>query len=241
MAAKADIRSRLQQEILSLQGFKPASFSVADALGLACINQSFPQARFPFAGVHEFFCTNEETVTASAAFLAGMLASHQQRTGAVLWVCSSRKIFPPALKAFGLLPEHIIFLELKKEKELAWAMEEALKCDSLTSVVGEIQELSFTASRRFQLAIEKSGVGCFVLRRNPRNLATAALTRWQVRSLPGGTEDGLPGVGFPRWQVNLLKVRNGKPGTWNLEWVNGRYRLVPTLAVLHRERQKKTG
>jgi protein ImuA len=39
-------------------------------------------------------------------------------------------------------------------------------------------------------------------------------------------EDGLPGVGFPRWQVELLKVRNGNPGCWQVEWVAGSFALV---------------
>jgi protein ImuA len=28
----------------------------------------------------------------------------------------------------------------------------------------------------------------------------------------------MPGVGFPRWEVELLKVRNGEPGKWIIEW-----------------------
>jgi protein ImuA len=31
-------------------------------------------------------------------------------------------------------------------------------------------------------------------------------------------EEGLPGVGYPQWQVALLKVRNGKPGNWQITW-----------------------
>jgi len=241
MAAKADIRARLQQEILSLQGFRPASLAVADAGGLACISHCFPQARFPFAGVHEFLCSDEESATASIAFIAGLLSSYSQKEGAIFWVCPARQIFPPALIPFGLSPQHIFFLALKREKEMAWAVEEALKCNAVASVVGEMRELGFTASRRFQLAIEQSGVGCFVLRRNPHNKVTAAVTRWQVRHLPSGVEEGFPGVGYPRWQVTLQKVRNGQPGMWNLEWANGRFRHVPRLAVLHGEQQRKTG
>ena len=60
-----------------------------------------------------------------------------------------RTIFPPALKFFGIAPDKIIFIDLQKEKDILWAMEEALKCDGLAAVIGEMQELSFTASRRF--------------------------------------------------------------------------------------------
>jgi protein ImuA len=25
-------------------------------------------------------------------------------------------------------------------------------------------------------------------------------------------------MGFPRWNIDLLKVRNGKPASWQVEW-----------------------
>ena len=38
---------------------------------------------------------------------------------------------------------------------MLWVIEEALKCEGLAAVIGEIKELSFTQSRRLQLAVEK--------------------------------------------------------------------------------------
>jgi protein ImuA len=64
-------------------------------------------------------------------------------------------------------------------------VEEALRCNRLAAVVAEIGELSFTASRRLQLAVEQSRVTGFILRLKPRNLtSTACVTRWRVTSLP---------------------------------------------------------
>ena len=64
----------------------------------------------------------------------------------------------------------------------------------------------------------------FILRNDPRKLsATTCVARWQVTHLPGELEGELPGVGFPRWQVELLKVRNGNPGSWKLEWMDGHF------------------
>src|SRR5450631_649056 len=100
-------------------------------------------------------------------------------------------------------------------------MEEALKCEGLAAVAGEIPHIDFTASRRLQLAVEKSSVTGLLLRHRPRQLNTiACVARWQINPLPSELEDDLPGVGFPRWNVELLKVRNGKPGAWQMEWRN---------------------
>jgi protein ImuA len=121
-------------------------------------------------------------------------------------------------------------------------MEEALKCDGLSAVIGEVPELSFTASRRLQLAVEKSQVTGFLIRRSVRHLnTTACVTRWKITSLPSESEDDLPGIGYPRWNVELLKVRNGKPGSWQIEWVEGKFRPLYKFVSLVQEPRKKTG
>jgi protein ImuA len=152
-------------------------------------------------------------------------------------------LFPPALKAFGIEPDRIIFIDLSKERDVLWAMEEALKCEGLAAVVGEIQDISFTASRRLQLAVEQSRVTGFILRHHPRNLNTiACVARWKITTLPSELEEGMPGVGFPRWNVSLLKIRNGRPGTWNMEWSAGAFHLIPDIITSLPELQRrKTG
>ena len=150
-------------------------------------------------------------------------------------------LFPPAFKSFGIDPDRIIFIQLQKEKDLLWAMEEALKCNGLSAVVCELQELSFTSSRRFQLAVEQSAVTGFILRINPRKLVpTACVSRWRISSVASEVTE-VPGVGFPKWNVELLKIRNGKPGAWQVEWAAGKFHLNNEVAAIEFEQQKKTG
>lgn len=37
-----------------------------------------------------------------------------------------------------------------------WTIEEALKCDALSALVGKVRELNLPESRRIQLAVEES-------------------------------------------------------------------------------------
>ncbi len=237
---KAHIFAQLQKDILPLQGYKPVAGNIGFDGGLGFIKHAFPHASFPLGAIHEFFCSETEDVSASGGFIAGIVSAIMRRGGVSIWISSSRMIFPPALKSFGIEPAKIIFINVPKEKEILWVMEEALKCDGLAAVIAETQEISFTASRRFQLAVEQSHVTGFIIRRNPKNLATACVTRWKITSLPSVSEDDLPGVGFPLWNVELLKVRNGTPGQWQLEWA-GQFRHVSKLAAITKEQQRKTG
>ena len=239
---KAAIITQLQKDILPFQGFKkllkPGRLDVLPS----AIKNAFLNAEFPLGAIHEFISTGVEDAAATDGFVSGILASLMHNSGACIWISSSKTIFPPALKSFGIAPEKIIFINLKKEKEILWAMEEALKCHSLSAVVGDTKELSFTNSRRLQLAVEQSRVTGFILRNNPRNLNTnACVTRWKITPLPSESADDMPGVGFPRWNVELLKVRNGKPGRWQIEFAAGRFRLISKITAITLEQEKKTG
>lgn len=234
---KAQIRSQLQNDIFLLQGFKPSNTGGND-VGLGIIKQVFPYSTFPTGAIHEFFYNGSEDASSSCGFITGILSSLMKKGGATLWISSSKSLFPPALKNFGVEPEQIIFIHLKKDREKLWVMEEALKCKSLSCVIGEINDISFTESRRFQLAVEQTGVTGFVLRENPKNLSTAFVTRWKIKPLATEKTD-LPGIGFPRWNVELLKVRNGKPGSWQMEWKSTGFRLVQQPAIITVEEQRK--
>jgi protein ImuA len=123
-------------------------------------------------------------------------------------------------------------VDLQRERDVLWAVEEALKCSALAAVVGELQELSFTASRRLQLAVERSRVTGFLHRYQPRRENTlACVSRWKVTPVASVAVGGLPGVGFPRWQVQLVRVRNGRPGSWVVEWGRDGFRIAPTPVI----------
>ena len=112
-------------------------------------------------------------------------------------VCGSAPgagFFPPALAAFGVEPDRVVFIDVQREKDMLWAMEEALKCRGLAAVIAEVREISFAESRRLQLAVESSRVTGFLLRSDPRKLnTTTCVARWQVSSLPSEPEDWAAG------------------------------------------------
>jgi protein ImuA len=237
---KHDILSELQSDILRMQGFKPSGIQM-DSDGLGFMRNVFPHGSFPIGCVHEFLASQVEDAAASCGFMSGILSSMMKSQGAVIWISSTRKIFPPALKNFGIDPARFIFIDLQNEKDVLWAMEEALKCSALTAVVGEMQNLDFTASRRLQLAVEKSLVTGFILRTNNRPSPTACVSRWVISSLPSGSIEDLPGIGFPSWRVELVRMKNGKTGSWNIQWANGKFAEIRELELAEHDQQLKAG
>ena len=219
---------QLREKIMELEGFSQSTSEPSASLGLGSIESAFPSGRFPLGTVHEFISPNPSDAASTNGFISGLLASLMCKGGFCLWISNRRSLFPPGLKRFGVEPDRVIFIDLKKEKDVLWAVEQGLKCSTLSAVVGELQEISFTESQRLQLAVEQSKVTGLLHRHNPRSLhALACTTRWRIFSLSSELENAMPGVGFPTWKVELLKVRNGRPGEWKLEWKNGQFNQLP--------------
>ena len=231
---RREIIEKLQQEILSMQGLGVPTGQAPLKLGLGPLEAALPNRCFPTSAVHEFITpTTLQAAAATTGFLSA-IAGHlmQQSEKPCLWVCQHRKIYPPALKLFGIAPEKIIFTEARGTRDLLWTIEEALKCQALTAVIGQVSELGFTESRRLQLAVEQSQVTALIHRFQPRAInTTACVARWEVRPLATALSANTPGVGHPRWRVSLQKIRNGKPGAWDIEWSEVGFRLFTSAMI----------
>jgi protein ImuA len=231
---KKDIISKLQKDILLWEGFKPPQADNADNLGLGPIEDAFPNGVFPVGALHELICPTSEQAAATSGFIAGILGTLMKQDGVCLWVSSSRKLFPSSLSVFNIEPDRVVFIDLKREKDVLWVTEEALKCEGLTAVIAELHDINIAQSRRLQLAVESSKVTGFILRTDLYKAKTSTcVARWRISSISSKTEDGLPGVGFPRWQVELLKVRNGNPGVWRMEWAGRSFVSLDEKVIVH--------
>jgi protein ImuA len=231
--SKAYIISQLRKNLLQWEGYKPPAAGARSLLGLGPVEAAFPNGVFPVAAVHELVCGSSEQAAAGGGLVTGILSVLMQQGGICVWIGRARRLFAPALAVFGVEPHKVIFISLAKDKDALWVMEEALKCSGLKAVVCEVRELDFKQSQRLQLAVEQSRVTGFVLRNAAAQLgSTACAARWRVKPLPSADLNGLPGLGFLRWQVELLKVRNGQPGKWVLEWKDGCFTPVEQVLVL---------
>jgi protein ImuA len=237
------IIKQLRKDILSLQGLKrlPGELRLGHILGP--INTAFPDNSFPLASVHEFLVEGNKNRAATSGFISCITSAIMRNNGVSVWISSSQTVFPPALKAFNINPDKIIFITGLNQKDRLWVMEEALKCDALTAVIGEVKDIDFTTSRRFQLAVEQSRVTGFIIGEHLSNLSfNSCVSRWQINSISAETQDNLPGIGFPRWKVELLKIRNGKPGNWEVTWAGDHLEFsTPMISMVTEKDKRKVG
>jgi protein ImuA len=185
-----------------------------------CEGLPLPGGGLARAAMHEILAT---TPGCGAAFCAVLLA---RTGGTVLWIAAGRDdllAWPPGLAHCGLAPAKLVIVRAERWPDALWAMEEALRCPAVTGALLALAphpvagggKLDLTATRRLQLAAETGGALGLLLRPDAACAGhTAAVTRWRVGSLGAGH-----GLDDPRWQLELLRVRGGRPGgPWAVTW-----------------------
>jgi protein ImuA len=170
-----------------------------------------------------------EFAGAATLFTAGIAA---RLKGPVLWCLNRRDLFAPGLMNAGLHPDRVIYAETFREGDVLAAMEEGLREKGFAAVIGEVTRLGLTASRRLQLAAEATGVTALALRRwwtvaekELTGLPSAAVTRWRISPFASHAPPA-PGLGRPRWHVELLRCRGGEPHSWIVEACDAKGRLA---------------
>jgi protein ImuA len=232
MALRERVR-RIERPAAMVHGVMP--------FGVAAIDWALPGGVLARGALHEILGMggDEEDGALAAAFATGILA-RLDKDGIVLWCMPRPDLYGPGLAAHGLDPERLVLVRVRRDDEILWAMEEGLRAPRIAAVVGEVGVLPSVASRRLQLAAEHSGVTAFLLRRwrdggeatRERDQPNAAATRWRIAALPSVPARSEPGIGHPRWRVELLRCRGGEPARWEVEVTDatGSLSLAASLA-----------
>ena len=139
----------------------------------------------------------------------------------ILWVqdrLSRKEAGRPMLA--GLPADHpIIMVDLSRAADVLWAMEDGLRCRSLSAVIGEVwgdpPALDFTATKRLAMRAEAADVSCWLIRRAASPDLSAARDRWRIASLPSAPHPYDPQApGAARWSLDLFRSRRTQPGQW---------------------------
>ena len=197
--------------------------------------------------LHEIAAASEAHLTTAAGFTLALAAREHAR---VCWIAEDMALaesgapYGGGLEAFGLTPERLIAVTAAKPRDLLWAIEEALRCRAIGTVIGEWHRgvIDAVAVRRLSLAAAESGALAFVLRVSPADDASTAATRWIVAA---AASTAAYGPGAPRFAAQLVRNRRGPLGSWVLEWSDSDdFRLAPAqplaLPLLDRPHRSHT-
>jgi protein ImuA len=217
--ASGGVLAALRRAIRAIEGMAGEVEAGAIPFGIAPIDEILGGG-LARGSLHEIAAAGESGMAAATGF-ALALARHQLP---LLWVAEdmaraeSGAPYGPGLVDLGLPPEGLITMAAARGRDVLWAMEEGLNCRAVGAVIGEIRSpvMDLVASRRLSLAAGRRNGLALLLRTAPRD-ASAAATRWVIRSAPSAA-DRIRGPGPPRLAVELTRNRRGRLGTWMVEW-----------------------
>ncbi len=182
----------------------------------------------------------------------GFALSQVPAGGSILWVqermaaLETGRPFGRAFARFGGDPEQLVLACSRNAADLLWAMEEGLRCSSLSAIIGEVygdpRALDFTATKRLAMRAERQGVHVFLIRFQGSATLSAARQRWKIRSLPSVPhpfDDRAPGA--PRWHAELFRARDMRPGIWEASYDRAAHRLDLVPPLCHPEMDQEDG
>ena len=132
---------------------------------------------------------------------------------------ASGRPYGPGLPAD--LRQGLIHVAARTPEDALFALEEGLRCRDLAFVLGEIagnpKALSFTASRRLNLMVERCGVPLWLVRLDAARDLGSARMRWEVGAAPSPPPRwNADAPGTPSWRAELFRARTHPPGQWTL-------------------------
>ncbi len=176
------------------------------------------------ASLHEVAPALPRDLGAATGFVLALAA---RASGSTLWIQTefaareTGNLYGPGCEAFGLPARQLLMLKVVHPRDVLWAMEEALKCRALASVIAELPEsgaiLDLNATRRLTLAARAGGGFGFLLRHSPAQHSSAAETRWHVAAARSRA-DQFGGLGRTAFALSLTKNRHGRTGHWIVAW-----------------------
>lgn len=177
-----------------------------------------PPVRQVWASLAEVFPASR----ADAAAAAFVLAQVSKRTGPLLWIQDSlarHETGRPSLAGLGGGTGPLMLMQLSRPVDALIAAEEGLRCRTLAAVVIELRgdppALTFTSMKRLALRAEAARIPCWLIRQGASPGLSAARDRWRIASLPSAANpDDARAPGSARWQVELFRSRDRRPGAW---------------------------
>jgi hypothetical protein len=182
-------------------------------------------------GFHELLGAGPGDETAALAFALTLAARASAQTGkSVCFCCAGSEgqerglLYGHGFAGLGADPGRLLMVMAPGEKDLLWALEEAVTSGAFGAVAGVLPAgerlYGFAPSRRLKLRSHAKEMPLFLIRHWQGRGATAAHGRWRVGALPGlpekGARNSVPLVGAPRLRLGLERMGGLPPQQWEI-------------------------
>jgi protein ImuA len=224
MNVESPLLSDLKRRIAAIERRAPVEAAVRVATGHGDIDAALGGG-IARGRLHEVFALDMGDAGSATGFV-GMLAI--RFGGGIVWlreeaaVRAGGHLHAPGLVEIGVDPGRLLLGMLPDPLAVLRAAADVVRCAGVGVAVIELHRdpraLDLTASRRLALAAEESGVAALLLRIAATPVASAADTRWAVRSC-ASQPLAANAPGHATFDLELLRQRGRRAdGRWQVEW-----------------------
>ena len=174
----------------------------------------------PTGELYEVVPAAAHDMAAATGFALALAARFSRaRTGAIFWFgldFAAREfagLYGPGLAAHGLDLDRLVFVHVASPRDLAWAMEEALKCRACAAIIGEFWSsrppAELAPALRLLRAARSSAACGLVLLRQDIDFQYQIFSRLEVGARAAQPPHALrkPLPTCPTWDLRMLKTR----------------------------------
>ena len=154
--------------------------------GSESIDEMLPRGGLRRDAITEWVADSESSGAASLSLIAATnLLKVSIKSGPFVVVCGESGFYPPAAMSLGVPVDRIIWVRPKRHADLVWAIDQALRCESVAAVWAYAGvHLDDRDARRFQLAAEiGKTAGLLVRPAASRGRPSFAEVRFHVKHL----------------------------------------------------------
>ena len=196
--------SRLRRAIAASEALPEEARTLA--LGIAAIDAALGGG-LPCAALHEL--STAPCQFDAAGFAIALAALAREPGKQTLWIATdfgtreTGALYGPGLDQLGLDTGRLLIAHVTRPIDALFAMEEALRCRALATVVAELSAApDLTATRRLSLAARDGGGLGLLLCHKPNAAPSAARTRWRIAPAPS-VPDEFGGLGRTAFTLSL--------------------------------------
>ncbi|MDB4476696.1 hypothetical protein N9018_00685 [Rhodopirellula sp.] len=200
-AEKQDRESVLRKLRVELGCVLPGSENETQAIystGSESIDGMLPRGGLRREAITEWVAASESSGAAALSLIAAAnLLKFSVKSGPLVVVCGESGFYPPAAVSLGLSVDRIIWVRPKRHADLVWAIDQALRCESVAAVWAHAgPHLDDRDARRFQLASEAGQTaGLLVRPAVTRGRPSFAEVRFHVKHLATTSQQNEAGSG----------------------------------------------
>src|SRR5690349_20500639 len=136
--SKAALLAELRGRIRRMEGIGGGDGSRVLPLGVPALDKVLRDGGLPLGCLHEMIGEDDPFAGVTTGFSAAILSRIAGRGGQVVWITRGGDLYAPGIAAYGLTPDRLIIVRARRNADILWALEEALRCRALGAVLGEI-------------------------------------------------------------------------------------------------------